>query len=111
MTEASGHVDVKTNVPGMGRPKISDYYSFGQCFVESRDVLHAVGQIDLLNQPGSAHSTLIKWQLTENRGDNFHLDWYVTRIGLLPGAQPELFALGSHGKGMRVAGAGRQFEH
>ncbi len=111
MGEVSADVDAKANVPGMGRPRISDYYSFGQCVVESRHVLHAVGQIDLLNQPGSAHSTLIRWLPGENRGDNVHLDWYVQRILLLPGREPELFLMGTHGRGMRMLGANREFEH
>ncbi len=78
--------------------KPSDVFSFGQALVQDRNTLRVVAQADEINRRGAPNTTLMKWQLHENRRTDFFLNWCVGPIALAQTPNFQYFAAGPDGR-------------
>lgn len=82
----------------MAKPRMSEYYSFVSGFVQDRNTLRIIGQLDELTEAGEPNSTLMKWVKPENKWYAFDLDWFVTRMWVLHHPELQVFAVGPDGR-------------
>jgi len=82
-------------------------YSFGSSFVQERDKLRVVAQIDELASRGSSTSQLMTYRGQTKKWVYYSLEW--TAISLAARASAELFVLGMGGE-ILVGSSNRQFQ-
>src|SRR5438045_3985323 len=82
----------------MPKRRASNYYTFISGFVQDRNLIRVIGQVDQLNDAGEPNSILRKWIRNEKHWYEFDLDWYATRILALTEPQLEVYAVGPTGR-------------
>jgi hypothetical protein len=71
-------------------------FSFGPGFVQDRNTLRVIAQIDELADAGSTMSQTMKWVARDRKWSYFSFEWTAIRLWVI--SDPiQLFALGPHG--------------
>jgi hypothetical protein len=71
--------------------------SFLSGFVQDRNIIRVIAQVDQLKEAGSTASRLMKWVRSENHWLSFRLDWQATRLCVLYKPEIQVLAMGPTG--------------
>lgn len=88
----------------------STVLTFLSGYVQSRDIVRVITQIQEISAVGNPYTWIIKWSRTPPRWHRFELQWLATRMWMLDENGPALFIAGPEGRVMVVTGSGPREE-
>lgn len=86
-------------------------YSFVSGIVQDRGTFRWLAQIDELNERDIPNTTVSTWEREEERGSDEYLDWYATRIIVVPQPSRRILIGGPYGRVAAFGGAGVREEN
>lgn len=84
----------------------SNPFSFLSGIVQDRNVGRVIAQVDELKEAGSTNSRLLRWTRSDGKWQSYRLKWHAIRLGVIPGSDPVIVAIGPDGSYIEGTSAG-----